>query len=91
MDIIFTYEEMASSIYEESSKSKKPGLDRKRVAFLEGKITCLYQIAHVLHLIIIIDCIKKKFGEGTFKEQSSLIKKKCTQKCIYKRSKSSEL
>ena len=54
MDIIFTDEEMASSIYEESSKSKKPGLDRKRVAFLEGKITCLYQlIAHVLHLIIL--------------------------------------
>ena len=54
MDIIFTDEEMASSIYEESSKSKNPGLDHKRVAFLEGKITCLYQlIAHVLHLIIL--------------------------------------
>ena len=90
MDIIFTDEEMASSIYEESSKSKKPRLDRKRVAFLEDKITCLCQlITHVLHYNRLH---QKKFGEGTFQEQSSAIKKKCTQKCIDKqRSKRSEL
>ena len=42
----FSDDEMASLIYKKSPKSNKPGLDTKRVAFLEGKMA----IAHEIYL-----------------------------------------
>lgn len=36
MDILFTDEEMSSSIYEVSKRSSKPGLDAEKVQYLEG-------------------------------------------------------
>ena len=37
MDALFTDEEMSSSCYVSSQKSKKPGLDPVKVGLLEGK------------------------------------------------------
>ncbi len=37
MDILFTDEEMASSCYVSSKRTKKPGLDPARVTVLEGE------------------------------------------------------
>ena len=38
MDILFTEEEMASSCYVASQRTKKPGLDCAKVRLLEGNI-----------------------------------------------------
>ncbi len=83
MDVLFTEEEMAQSCYISSQRSKKKGLDPKRVELLEGDTIVTYVYNNYMYLFF-EDCVKKVFGTKEFQNHANAIRRKCTQKCIDK-------
>ena len=93
MDVLFTEAEMASCCYD-NKKSSKPGLPPTKVQLLEGM--CWNWICFGVHnayswsILIIAECVARKFGRSVMEQSSLVIRKKCNQKCIDRANKSKQ-
>ncbi len=79
MDALFSDEEMGAKCFSGTSRSNKEALHKEKVKLIEGLLNTKLGIKYAMIILFsfFLDCIDKKFGCGTFVQNSSNIYRRC--------------